>query len=169
MRGARGRLRLPTLVQCGFHRWVAPALLLFSLRRWHAATVGASSIIGITLAQDNLSGGTNGDGSSGGAVFFPLSEALASIMRLAVDDVNARSAASLREGNLTLSVFGVNTGTSVMESLCNALEIIGEKGGTFGVSVRCLFIQLFTVVNTGTNQYTEPASVLIPYSSVKRI
>ena len=135
MGGARGRLRLPTSVKYGFRRWAAPALLLFFLRRWDAATVGASSIIGITLAQGNLSGGSTGDGSGGGGFFFPLSEALSSIMRLAVDDVNARGVSSLTEENLTLSVFGVNTGTSVMESLCDALEIIGEKDGTFGVSV----------------------------------
>lgn len=134
MGGARDRRRLVTSVHHGFYRWVAaPALLLFSIRRWDTAAVEALSIIGLTLPQGDPSDGTESDGSGGG-FFFPLSEALASVMRLAVDDVNAGGFGSLTEGNLTLSVFGVNTGTRVMEGLCDALEIIGEKGGTFGVS-----------------------------------
>lgn len=137
MGGARDRRRLVTSVHHAFYRWVAaPALLLFSLRRWDTlptTAVEALSIIGLTLPQGDPSDDTNGDGSGGG-FFFPLSEALASAMKLAVDDLNAGGFGSQTEGNLTLSVFGVNTGTRVMEGLCDALEIIGEKGGTFGVS-----------------------------------
>ena len=71
------------------------------------------------------------------AGFFPLSEALTSVMRLAVDDVNAGdgvASSPLTDGNLSLSVVGVHTGaTRAMEDLCDALKNAGENG-TFGVS-----------------------------------
>ena len=94
--------------------------------------VGGSSIIALTLPQRDLPTSTSGSESDG---FFPLSKALTSVMRLAVDDVNAGGVGPLTGENLTLSVFGAKTGTRAMEGLCDALEAVGENG-TFGVSER---------------------------------
>ena len=123
--------QLAALVQHAFHRWVALALVLISLRRWDAVAVGGSVIIALTVQQGDISADTTGNGSGG---FFPLSEALTSVMRLAVDDINAGGVTSLTEGNLSLSVVELKTGgIRAMEGLCDALEVIGENG-TFGLS-----------------------------------
>ena len=111
------------------HRYATPALLLASFRRWDAVAAGGSAIIALTLPQKTDLSTSTGDDSEG---FFPLSMALTSAMRLAVDDINAGGVDSLTGGNLTLSVFGVNAGRE-MEGLCDALEAVG-KNGTFGVS-----------------------------------
>ena len=96
-------------------------------------TAGGSHIIALTLPQTDLSAGTAGNESDG---YFPLSKALTSVMRLAVDDINAAGIDPLTtDGNLTLSVVGVKTGTRAIEGLCDALESVG-KNGTFGVSQR---------------------------------
>ena len=139
MRGARYRMRqLAALVQHAFHRWVALALVLISLRRWDAVAVGGSVIIALTVQQGDISADTTGNGSGG--FFFPLSEALTSVMRLAVDDINAGGVTSLTEGNLSLSVVELKTGgIRAMEGLCDALEVIGENG-TFGVSEACILL-----------------------------
>ncbi|CAM9785173.1 unnamed protein product, partial [Ectocarpus sp. 13 AM-2016] len=87
-----------------------------------------ASLIALTLPETNTTSG-----------YFPLSKALRSVMRLAVDDINRgalaetfpdASTASL-DGNLTLSVVEVATGSRAIEGLCDALEYVGENG-TFG-------------------------------------
>lgn len=116
-------------------RCLTLGLLLFSCGRWDAVAVGGSSIIALTLPQGNLSDGAAGDGPEG--FFYPLSEALTSVMSLAVDDVNAAGVASAPNGgNLSLSVVGGKTGIRAMEGLCDALEAVGENG-TLGVSGAC--------------------------------
>ena len=129
--------QLAALVHHAFHRWVALALVLISLRRWDAVVVGGSVIIALTVQQGDISADTTGNGSGG---FFPLSEALTSVMRLAVDDINAGGVTSLTEGNLSLSVVELKTGgIRAMEGLCDALEVIGDNG-TFGVSEACILL-----------------------------
>lgn len=134
MRRARGWLRPLLSTQHVLHQYVKPALLLASFRRWDAVAVGGSSLIALTIPQRGLP--TNSSGSESEGFFFPLSQALTSVMRLAVDDVNAREDIGLLAGeNLTLAVFGVEAGSGAMEGLCDALEAVGENG-TFGVSAR---------------------------------
>ncbi|CAM9905211.1 unnamed protein product, partial [Ectocarpus sp. 13 AM-2016] len=81
-------------------------------------------LIALTLPETNTTSG-----------YFPLSKALRSVMRLAVDDINRgalaetlpdASTASL-DGNLTLSVVEVATGSRAIEGLCDALEYVGEN------------------------------------------
>lgn len=135
MRRARGWLRPLLSTQHVLHQYVKPALLLASFRRWDAVAVGGSSIIALTIPPQR-DFPTNSSGSESEGFFFPLSKALASVMRLAVDDVNAREDIGLLAGgNLTLTVFGVEAGSGAMEGLCDALEAVGENG-TFGVSAR---------------------------------
>ena len=131
MRRARSRLRPPLSVQHILHQCLKPALLFASFSRWEAVAVGPPSIIALTLPKGDLP--TNASGSDSEGFFFPLSEALTSVMRLAVDDINARGVGPLAGGNLTLSVFEVETGSAAMEGLCDALEAVGENG-TLGVS-----------------------------------
>eukprot|EP00904_Undaria_pinnatifida_P014239 jgi/Undpi1/9946/HiC_scaffold_28.g12400.m1 len=127
---ARDWLRLVLSKQAFLQRHVASALVFFSCHRWEGVGVGGSHIIALTLPQSDLSAGTASNESDG---YFPLSKALTSVMRLAVDDINAAGVESLTLGNLTLSVVGVKTGTRAMEGLCEALESVGANG-TFGVS-----------------------------------
>lgn len=85
-----------------------------------------TAVIALTLPESNTTSG-----------YFPLSNALRSILRLAVADVNggtsANAAATSVEGNLTLSVVEVATGSRAIKGLCEALAAVGENG-TFGVS-----------------------------------
>lgn len=114
-------------------------LLLSSL--WvKASTAVDMTIIVLTVAQNDLATANppnaanfTGDESSG---YFPLSNALESVMRLAADDINAWAWESLglTEGTLKMAVAGVNSGAQAMEGFCNSLEAVGENG-TFGVSI----------------------------------
>ncbi|CAM9520631.1 unnamed protein product [Ascophyllum nodosum] len=103
----------------------------------NAGTAVDTTIIVLTVAQSdfatsNTSSPSNftGEESSG---YFPLSNALESVMRLAADDINT-GASSLgpTEGDLTLKVIGVKSGIQAMEGFCTALEAVGENG-TFGI------------------------------------
>ena len=105
--------------------------------------VGGSHIIALTLPHSDLSAGDAGNDSDDG--YFPLSEALNSVMRLAVDDINAGSSESLTVRNLTLSVAGAKTGTLAMQGLCEALESVGANG-TLGVSGACNHVASHSVV-----------------------
>ena len=120
---------------------------------WRDAIITAegSHIIALTLPQTHHSASAASNETGG---YFPLSEALTSVMRLAVNDINAATDADslTTEGNLTLSVVGVETGTRAMEGLCDALESVGENG-TFGVSYR-----LHTVSTYSTYKYTRRGS-----------
>lgn len=91
-----------------------------------AANDAGTAVIALTLPESNTTSG-----------YFPLSKALRSVMRLAAVDINGGALATASgtpvEGNLTLSVVEVATGTMAVEGLCDALSSIGENG-TFGVS-----------------------------------
>lgn len=91
-----------------------------------AANDAGTAIIALTIPESNATSG-----------YFPLSKALRSIMRLAAADINggglAAAAETPVEGNLTLSVVEVATGSRAIEGLCEALSSVGENG-TFGVS-----------------------------------
>ncbi|CAM9570734.1 unnamed protein product, partial [Scytosiphon promiscuus] len=107
------------------------SLLLSSATVVGAQEDGATSIIALTLPENNTTGG-----------YFPLSKALRSVMKLAVADINAgalstastssTSPSSPLEGNLTLSIVEVGTSSQTMEGLCEALATVGENG-TFGI------------------------------------
>lgn len=109
-------------------------LLLMSATTAVVSAVDAgTSIIALTLPST-----TSG--------YFPLSEALGSIMRLAAADINAEAEATTTPtagGNLTLSIVEVATGTRAIEGLCDALASVGGNG-TFGVgastSSLCIFL-----------------------------
>lgn len=127
----RRPLRFVSLVQRAFCVTAAPALLLLVslIAWWEDASAADTSVIALILPQST--GDTAGNESGGG--YFPLSNALRSVIRLAADDVNAGSLSSLTGGNLTLSFVEVGTGTRAMEGFCTALEAVGTNG-TFGVS-----------------------------------
>lgn len=95
-----------------------------------------TSVIALTLPQSDTTTG-----------YFPLSKALRSIMRLAASDINSGAlwstiidgdttsfSPTAAEGNLTLSIVEVATGSRAIEGLCDALASVGENG-TFGVSM----------------------------------
>ena len=124
----------------------AVSLLLVLGACLNAGTAVDTTIIVLTVAQSdfatsNTSSPSNftGEESSG---YFPLSNALESVMRLAADDINT-GASSLgpTEGDLTLKVIGVKSGIQAMEGFCTALEAVGENG-TFGVRTKTFYFVL---------------------------
>lgn len=114
---------------------VISVIFLFLLAATSVPAVHAdASLVALTLPESNTTSG-----------YFPLSKALRSVMRLAVEDINGgalattlpddASTASSLDGNLTLSVVEVATGSRAIEGLCDALEYVGENG-TFGVGAK---------------------------------
>eukprot|EP00903_Cladosiphon_okamuranus_P014086 g13093.t1 len=90
-----------------------------------AANDAGTAVIALTLPESNTTSG-----------YFPLSKALRSVMLLAAADVNGGALVTTSgtpvEGNLTLSVVEVATGSTAIEGLCEALSSVGENG-TFGI------------------------------------
>ena len=125
-----------------------------------------TTVIVLTVSQSYLAtsntSSANFMGDDGSSGYFPLSDALESVMRLASDDINAGGSESLglTEGDLQMVVARVNSGTQAMEGFCNALEAVGGNG-TFGVSASSLQ-QCGTTFCTCLSD-THPSTVLCFY------
>ncbi|CAB1099788.1 unnamed protein product [Ectocarpus sp. CCAP 1310/34] len=128
--GASNLTRGRSFAACGGGSSVSAGIsLILLLSAGFPAVHADTSLVALTLPEINTTSG-----------YFPLSKALRSVMRLAVEDINGGAlaatlsdapAASL-DGNLTLSVVEVATGSRAIEGLCDALEYVGDNG-TFGI------------------------------------